>query len=134
MRDEVQISSRIQQSPEAARGSWWRTEISTASNVSQVYTRYIPGIHPGFETQGRRHQKSKTGVSVAPQKGLVSYKFFLKKKKKKKSIYPVLLTSSVTTNTRLLGTDFLSSELLKSSTTMSTCLQLKVSFALFYSF
>ena len=32
------------------------------------------GIHPGFETQGRRHQKSKIGVSVAPQKGLVSSK------------------------------------------------------------
>ena len=31
------------------------------------------GIHPGFETQGRRHQKSKTGVSVAPRKGLCSY-------------------------------------------------------------
>ena len=27
-----------------------------------------PGIHPGFETQGRHHQKSKSGVSVAPQK------------------------------------------------------------------
>ena len=27
------------------------------------------GIHPGFETQGRHHQKSKTGVSVAPRKG-----------------------------------------------------------------
>ena len=39
------------------------------------------GIHPGFETQGRRDQKSKTGVSVAPQKGLVSSKFFFKKKK-----------------------------------------------------
>ena len=26
------------------------------------------GIHPGFKTQGRRHQKSRTGVSVAPQK------------------------------------------------------------------
>ena len=26
------------------------------------------GIHPGFETQCRHHQKSKTGVSVAPQK------------------------------------------------------------------
>ena len=28
------------------------------------------GIQPDFETRGRRHQKSKTGVSVAPQKGL----------------------------------------------------------------
>ena len=26
-------------------------------------------IHPGFENQGRHHQKSKTGVSMAPQKG-----------------------------------------------------------------
>ena len=34
------------------------------------------GIHPGFETLGRCHQKSKTGVSVAPQKGLVCYKKF----------------------------------------------------------
>ena len=28
--------------------------------------------HSGFETQRRRHQKSKTEVSMAPQKGLVS--------------------------------------------------------------
>ena len=28
------------------------------------------GIHPGFETQGRHNQKSKTGVSVAPKKDL----------------------------------------------------------------
>ena len=40
-------------------------------------------IDPGFETQGRRHQKSKTGISVAPQKGLMPSKidalqFFLK--------------------------------------------------------
>ena len=34
------------------------------------------GIHPGFETQERHHQKSKTGVSVAPQKGLMSSKKF----------------------------------------------------------
>ena len=32
--------------------------------------------HSGFETQRRHHQKSKTGVSVAPQKGL---QFFFKK-------------------------------------------------------
>ena len=38
--------------------------------------------HSGFETQRRGHQKSKTGVSVAPQKGLMSSNhFFLKKKK-----------------------------------------------------
>ena len=38
------------------------------------------GIHPDFETQERYHQKSKTGVSVAPRKGLVSPRFFFKKK------------------------------------------------------
>ena len=36
--------------------------------------------HSGFETQRRCHHKSKTGVSVAPQKGLMSTNnFFLKK-------------------------------------------------------
>ena len=33
-----------------------------------------PGIHPDFETQGKRHQKSKTGVLVAAEKGLMSFK------------------------------------------------------------
>ena len=37
------------------------------------------GIYPGFETLGRRHLKSKTEVSVAPQKVLMSSKFFLKR-------------------------------------------------------
>ena len=32
--------------------------------------------HPAFETQWRHHQKSETGVSVAPQKGLTSSKKF----------------------------------------------------------
>ena len=32
------------------------------------------GIQPGFETQGRCHQKSKIGISVAPQTGLLSSK------------------------------------------------------------
>ena len=35
-------------------------------------TKYASwGIHPGFEAQGRGHQKSKTGVSLAPQKALI---------------------------------------------------------------
>ena len=45
------------------------------------------GIHSGFETQGRRHQKSKTGVSVAPQKGLGSSENLFLKTKKKKFIF-----------------------------------------------
>ena len=36
--------------------------------------------HSGFETQRRRYQKSKTGVSVVQQKGLMSSKKVLKKR------------------------------------------------------
>ena len=36
----------------------------------------------GFETQGRCHQNTKTGASVAPQKGLMSSKL-----KKKEHLY-----------------------------------------------
>ena len=36
--------------------------------------KHAKGIYPGCETQGRRHQKSKTGVSVASRKGLMSCK------------------------------------------------------------
>ena len=39
------------------------------------------GIHPGFETQSRGHQKFKTRVSVAPRKRVMSSKNVLKKKK-----------------------------------------------------
>ena len=37
----------------------------------------MQGIHPGFETQGRCHQKPKIGISVAPRKGLMSSKIFV---------------------------------------------------------
>ena len=39
----------------------------------------LQGIHPGFETQGKRHQKSKTGVSVVPKKGLYVLETFIKR-------------------------------------------------------
>ena len=35
---------------------------------------YKWGIHSGFETTGRLHQKSKAGVSEAPQRGLMYFK------------------------------------------------------------
>ena len=50
------------------------------------------GIHPGFETQGRRHQKSKTGVSVAQKKDSCPPKFFLKKDDVKRSKVPLTKT------------------------------------------
>ena len=58
--------------------------VETEVNLRE-YVKHIPLLsaykvpHSGFETQWRCHQKSKTGVSVAPQKGLVSSKIFLKK-------------------------------------------------------
>ena len=36
--------------------------------------------YSGFETQGRHNQKSKIGVSMAPQKDLCPPNFFLKKR------------------------------------------------------
>ena len=45
----------------------------------QVTKHASEGIHPSFETQGRHHCKSITGVSLATRKGLMSSKFFFKK-------------------------------------------------------
>ena len=47
-------------------------------------------IHPGFETWGRRHQKSKTVISVAPQKDLCPRKKLIKRKKNYISLMSVL--------------------------------------------
>ena len=43
--------------------------------------------HFGFETQGRRHQKSKTWVSVAPQKGFMSSKYLKKRTSQHRSTF-----------------------------------------------
>ena len=45
----------------------------------QVMKYASEGIHPGFETLGRFHKKSKRGVSVAHKKRLMSV-FFLNMK------------------------------------------------------
>ena len=66
------------------------TSIQSAGVASEVNLRitqarkHAKGIHPGLETQGRYHQKSKTVVSVAPQKDLSPPKIFKNKKKKRK--------------------------------------------------
>ena len=53
------------------------TNIQSAGVASEVTLRSLlhadekarkQGIHPSYETQGRHHQKSKTGISVSPQK------------------------------------------------------------------
>ena len=56
-------------------------EMNLRNLLHQVRKHTSEGIHPGFETQGRHHQKSKTGVSVGPPKGLVPYIFFFKNQK-----------------------------------------------------
>ena len=55
--------------------------------------RSMQRIRPGFETQGRRHPKSKTVVSVAHEKDLC-LNFFKKKKK-----FKPLASNSFTTST-----------------------------------
>ena len=47
--------------------------------VRDPHTTRKQRLHPGFETTGRRHQKSKTGVSVTPQKGLTPPNLYFKK-------------------------------------------------------
>ena len=49
---------------------------------SPLHTGYKQVTYPGLETQDRHHQKSKTGISVAPQKTDV-LQFFLRKIKQK---------------------------------------------------
>ena len=57
--------------------------VEKAGVTPEVHLRNLlcigEGIHPGFETQGRSHQKSKTGVSVAPQKRTCVLQKFKKK-------------------------------------------------------
>ena len=47
-------------------------------NKKSVHSHGYKKLPSGFETQRRRHQKSKTWVLVAPEKGLMSSKIFFK--------------------------------------------------------
>ena len=71
-------------------------DVNLRNVLCQMMKHAIEGIIPGFETQGRRHQKFKTGVSVALQKGLMSSNFILKKQKK------TLFTNADLCNFRIL--------------------------------
>ena len=53
--------------------------VASEVNLGECVTHMPPqslnkAVHFGFETQRRHRQKSKTGVSVVPQKGLMSSK------------------------------------------------------------
>ena len=57
------------------------TEVLLRENVTHTpLPSENKAAHSGFETQRRSHQKSKIGVSVAPEKGLLSSKILLIKK------------------------------------------------------
>ena len=65
-------------------GMWKRSAaVAPDVNLRECVTHMPPpsmnkAAHSGFETQMRRHQKSKIGVSVAPQKDLCPPKIFIK--------------------------------------------------------
>ena len=77
----------------------------TRTESQGICNTYIPlqsankATNSGFEKQRRYHQKSKTGASVALQKGLMSSKFFLKENKqfyymkRKRKIFNILGTN-----------------------------------------
>ena len=52
--------------------AWKSKWISRCHTGGKFEEALKPGIHFGFETHRRRHQKFKTGVSVTSQKGLMS--------------------------------------------------------------
>ena len=54
-------------------------EVIWGIHCTQVMKHASEGIHPGFGTQGRHHQKSKTMISMALQKGLDVLQVFIKK-------------------------------------------------------
>ena len=57
----------------AKRSAGVAPEVNLSEHVTSMpLSSANKAAHFGFETQRRRHQKSKTGVSVAPQKGLMS--------------------------------------------------------------
>ena len=91
---------------------------------SQGTCTYMPlpganqAAHSGFKTQTRHHQKSKTGVSVALQKGLMSPKILLKMKNANKITIKKTCTDGLAfpeTNIRIPRIQFNSAEYLDSS-------------------
>ena len=49
-------------------------EVNLRILLMQVMKHAREGIHPDSETQDIHHQNSKAGVSMAPQKGLMTFK------------------------------------------------------------
>ena len=54
------------------------SEVNLRNSLYVGEEAHEQGIHPGFETQDRCHQKFKTWVLVDTQKGLMSSKYFWK--------------------------------------------------------
>ena len=61
----------------AKRSAGVAPEVNLREHVTSTPPLSVNKVaHSRFETQRRRHEKSKTGVSVAPQKALMSSNFF----------------------------------------------------------
>ena len=58
-------------------GVTWEVNLRNSLYASDEACKW--GIYPGFETQDRHHQKSKTGESVARHKGLMFRNFLTKR-------------------------------------------------------
>ena len=59
----------------------WEHHLHIFEKIKSFQLNKYNQLHSSFETQRRSHQKSKTGVSVAPQKGFMSSKNLIKNEK-----------------------------------------------------
>ena len=75
-------------------------EVNLRNPLCTGQTAHKQGIHSGFETQGKCHQKSLTGVSVALEKRTCFLQnFFLKSPKREvehKKFYLTLMLPTIT--------------------------------------
>ena len=105
---EVTVSMGLNSSTHADHYNVSRcgTRDESEGSIVESEKAHKRGIHPGFETQGRRHQKSKTGVSVVPQKGLVFSKNW--KNRRNPQATPVLSASPLRTHSVMGPADIIS--------------------------
>ena len=64
----------------AKRSAGVASEVNLREHITHMPPPSVnKAAHSGFQIHRRHQQKYKTGISVAPQKGLISSKFFFKK-------------------------------------------------------
>ena len=73
-----QNSSTAMLNTKRSAGAEIEVEVNLRTLLHTVINHTSKAIHPGFETQGRHHQKSETGVLLAPHKELVKRPYISK--------------------------------------------------------